>query len=436
MQDGGRIQAAIEVLDDVLARRRPVADVLKDWGLSHRFAGSGDRSAIGNLVHDALRRRLSLAHRMGDDAARALAIGAYAFSWGADVDRIDAVFAADRHAPDALTGRERAAISSGRLDDAPGFVRADVPEWLWPAFSEAFGDDAVVEGAALAARAPVDLRVNALKATRDKVLLSLKRFDPEPTPLSPHGIRIAAPAGPKRAPYLQGEPGFAKGWFDIQDEASQVAALLAGGYGGAQIVDYCAGAGGKTLALAAEMGNSGQIYAFDADRRRFGDIRDRLKRAGVRNVQIRPPDGADPLADLRDRADVVLVDAPCTGVGTWRRRPDAKWRMAPGALEIRRKEQAAVLDAAMALVRPGGHLVYATCSLLAAENQDRIAGFVGENPSFGLCDPAEAWLAALGAAMPEHVATDVAGFGRAVRLSPASTGTDGFFIALMRRNTP
>lgn len=434
MQDGGRIQAAIEILGDIADKRRPAADALKDWGVSHRFAGSGDRAAIANLVYDALRRRASLAFKMSDDSPRALALGAYCFGWGNDIDRLEIVFASDRHAPSSLKDHEKIAIRTGDLAGAPDHVAADVPEWLWPSFSALYGGRAIDEGSALSQRAPVDLRVNSLKANRDDVLEALGKFSPEPAPLSPVGIRLPAAGGPKRAPHLQGERSFQKGHFDIQDAASQMAALLAGSHGGAQVVDYCAGAGGKTLALAAEMGNSGQIYAYDADRRRFADIRDRIKRAGVRNVQIRMPDGDAPLSDLHDRADVVLVDAPCTGVGTWRRRPDAKWRMAPGALEIRMREQEAVLNEAKRLVKPGGTLVYATCSMLREENEDRVSAFLAANPVFRLGDPAESWLSVTGDVMPDHVAAEVSGHGRAVRLSPASTDTDGFFVAILRRS--
>ncbi|MBB4302585.1 16S rRNA (cytosine967-C5)-methyltransferase [Rhodobium orientis] len=432
MKDGGRLMAAIEIIDDILSRRRPAADALKDWGLAHRFAGSGDRAAIGNLVFDALRRRLSLAWRMGDDNGRALVLGAYVTMWGKDLADLDAVLGDDRHAPEPLGDAERAALAGEVRDGAPDHVLADVPDWLWPEFVAAFGERAVDEGRALADRAPLDLRVNTLKADREKVMKALSRFGAVETPLSPVGLRIAAPDGPKRLPHVQSEDAFRKGWFEIQDEASQLAALLAGGLGGGQTVDYCAGAGGKTLALAAQSRNAGQIYAHDADQRRFGDIRERLKRAGVRNVQLRGPDG-DTLSDLEGRADTVLVDAPCTGTGTWRRRPDAKWRVAPGALELRIAEQEAVLAEAARLVKPGGHLVYATCSLLAAENEGRIAAFLDANPGFRLAAPGDAWLAATGEAMPEGLRAAVGDRGDCARLTPATSGTDGFFVALMQR---
>ena len=196
------------------------------------------------------------------------------------------------------------------------------------------------------------------------------------TPLSPLGLRIA-PSEDGRGPAVQSEPEFIKGWIEIQDEGSQLAALLSGVKPGEQVVDLCAGGGGKTLALAAMMENHGQIYATDADARRLAPIHDRLTRAGVRNVQVRTPRAkADAVTDLDGKIDCVLVDAPCTGIGTWRRNPDAKWRLRPGSLETRLKEQAAVLDRAATLVRPGGRIVYITCSILPEENDDALAALM------------------------------------------------------------
>ncbi len=439
MRDGGRIAAAIEILTDIDEQRRPAADALKAWGLAHRFAGSGDRGAISSLVLDALRHQASLSWRMGAETPRARAIAAYALVWGHSAEEVDALFAEDRHAPDPLTAEEREALAAGdaRLADAPGHVAADVPEWLWPDFEALFGDDAVAEGAALAGRAPLDLRVNRLKADRERVAAALSRYKPVATAHSPNGLRIALPAGPRRAPHLAAEGAFHKGWFEIQDEASQLAALLAGARAGMQVLDLCAGGGGKALAMAAEMAGKGQIFAHDSDQRRFGDIRERIRRAGAHNIQLRPPAGPQTLDDLKGKMDLVLVDAPCSGTGTWRRRPDAKWRLAPGALDIRAGEQEQVLREGAAHVAPGGRLVYVTCSLLRRENEERIGAFLGAHPAFALCDPGEAWLAALGTAMPDGLRAPVGdgadGAGAALRLTPRLTGTDGFFVAILTR---
>jgi 16S rRNA (cytosine967-C5)-methyltransferase len=428
MRLGGRLAAAIEVLEDIDARHRPAADALKDWGTGHRFAGSADRAVIGNLVFDCLRKRRSLAWRMGSDAPRALALAALR-GWGVSVEEIDKIMAGDPHAPDVLSMAERAALAADNLGEVPDDVRADVPEWLWPSFSAALGENAVEEGAALAARAALDLRVNRLKSDRDKVLKALARFGAQPTVLSPDGVRIAAPAGEGRLPNVRAEAGFRKGWFEVQDEGSQLAALLSGAKAGDQVADICSGAGGKTLALAAMMENKGQVHASDADRHRLKNIFERLKRAGTRNVQVLSPGEGEPLAALEGRMDVVLVDAPCSGSGVWRRHPDAKWRLTEDALSRRMAEQEAVLDQGAALVRPGGRLVYVTCSVLAQENRDQVDAFLGRHAEFGLLPYREAWAATLDTEPPASAD------GRAdlLLLTPARHGTDGFFVAVLKR---
>lgn len=421
--------AAIEALDEIVGRRRPAAEVLKDWGKAHRFAGSGDRARIASLVYDALRRRASIAWRMGDDGARALVLGALAFTRGADIEALAAAFAASPHAPEPITDAERAAIGGSTLDGAPAHVRGDYPEWLDASLARSFGDDRAAEGEALAQRAPLDLRVNALKADRAKVARSLAHLKPGETPLSPWGLRI--PLGDDgRGPPVQAEPAHLKGLFEVQDEGSQLAALIAGAAPGQQVVDLCAGAGGKTLALAAQMQNRGQIYAHDRDVRRLKPLFERADRADVRNMQLRAPKGGqNVLADMEGRADLVLVDAPCTGAGTWRRNPDAKWRMRPGALDVRTAEQDEVLELAAPLVKPGGRLVYVTCSLLMEENEDRVAAFRGRHPTFASMPAAEA---AVGAGLPQLAAFANAA-GDALLLSPRRSGADGFFVAVLTR---
>ena len=226
--------------------------------------------------------------------------------------------------------------------------------------------------------------MNSLKTTREKVLHALRRFEPAPTPYSPLGVRIAAGSGPSRSPHVEAEPGHGKGWYEVQDEGSQLATLLAGAHAKEQVLDLCAGAGGKTLALSAAMENTGQLYAYDADRMRLRPIFERLKRAGVRNVQVLQPGDPEALAALEGRIDRVVVDAPCTGSGVWRRRPDAKWRLSRQMLEARLADQRAVLDQAAPLVKPGGRLVYITCSVLPEENRDQVEAFMARFPGFEL----------------------------------------------------
>jgi 16S rRNA (cytosine967-C5)-methyltransferase len=424
-----RIAAAIEILGDIDEKRRPASDALKDWGLARRFAGSKDRSSIAGLVYDALRRKASSAWLMDEESPRAIVLGALRLSRGLAIGEIDALFSGVDHAPSRLTPREEERLKRSSLEGAPDHIRGDYPQWLSAAFAESFGERAAAEGEALARRAPLDLRVNSLKGERAKAMTALAHLSPRETPFSPVGLRIET-SGEVRAPALGAEPAYAKGLVEIQDEGSQLAAILANPGPGAQALDLCAGGGGKTLALAALMNNQGQIYATDADGRRLAPIFDRLKRAGARNIQVRAPRGdKDILGDLVQRCDVVLIDAPCTGSGAWRRNPDAKWRIRPGALEQRIRDQKETLENAWKYVKIGGRLVYVTCSLFKAENEDRIAEFLSQRPDFL---PVEAAHLARSAGVPALVERASA-LGPGLRLSPLQTYTDGFYIAALAR---
>lgn len=433
MRPGARLQAAIEVLEDVEARKRPAADALKDWMLSHRFAGSKDRADIGDTVFGAMRWRNSSAYRFGADTPRAWVLGAQAFGFGMDVGGLEASFN-DPHAPSALTEAERAALRGARtLGEAPAHVRGDYPEWLDASFVRAFGDERAEEGAGLAAPAPLDLRANTLKTTRERLVAALaespRLAGPPPlTPYSPDGVRVPWAQG--RAFPWATEQSFLKGWFEVQDEGSQIAALLAGAKPGMQVADVCAGGGGKTLALSALMQNKGQLYAFDVDGRRLAPLHERIERAGVRNVQVRAPARTkDVLADLHGKMDVVFVDAPCTGSGTWRRAPDSKWRLGPNALAKRLEEQQQALDIAAPLVKPGGRLIYVTCSVLPEENGDAVDAFLARSEGFAPA-PFVAPNAEIGT-LVERCKLDDA--GTRIQLSPRRAGCDGFFVASLSR---
>ena len=429
MTPGGRLAAAIEVFAEIETRHRPAAEALKDYGLAHRFAGSKDRAAVASYVFDALRRRASAAWLMGADTPRAILLGALARARGLDVAAIAGLCSGEAHAPEALSAAEEQALTRCSLEGASAAVLGDFPDWLEPSFRATFPETLAAEMQAMAARAPLDIRVNTLRATREKVTTALAHLEPAPTPYAPNGLRL--PLGPDgRGPALSGEPAFIKGLVEVQDEGSQLAALLAAAKPSEQVLDLCAGGGGKTLALAALMDNKGQIYASDTEGRRLMGLYPRLAKSGARNVQLRSPrKGVPPLDDLKARCDLVLVDAPCTGTGTWRRNPDAKWRVRPGALEQRIKEQDAVLAQASAYVKPGGRIVYVTCSLLIEENEARVAAFLAARPDYVLRPAAEVATSAGLAALVDFA--DPTGTG--LRLSPLRTGTDGFFVAEMVR---
>ena len=306
----------------------------------------------------------------------------------------------------------------------PRAVANDVPEWLEPYLERVFGKSLEREMAALNASAPIDLRVNLLKTDRETArrALAAAGVRTEPTPWSPIGLRLA-----ERMP-LSGLTAFKDGLFDVQDEGSQIAALLAGARPGMRVVDFCAGAGGKTLALAAGMANRGKLVACDVSARRLERAARRLRRAGVGNVERRT------LASERDKwvkrhaggFDRVFVDVPCLGTGTWRRNPDAKWRSRPEDLAELVERQQQILRSAARLVRPGGRLVYATCSLLREEDEAQSEAFLADAPDFSLVPAARAWEETIGGNSP--------GGEDYLFLTPARHGTDGFFVAVFERS--
>jgi 16S rRNA (cytosine967-C5)-methyltransferase len=384
-----RLRAAIDVLETIEAGRDTADRVLSAWGRAHRFAGAKDRAAIADHVYACLRRRRSLAWPLRSDSARAAVIG-LAASGGSDPA---ALFTGQGHAPAALTADERAALAEPP-PPPPDPVRLDYPDWLDAPLRQSLGPRFEASMAALQDRAPLDLRVNTLKAdpAAAAAALAAEGVATAPGPLSPTCLRAApgAPVARSRA--------YADGLVELQDAASQAVADFAAARPGETVLDFCAGGGGKTLALAAAMGGRGRLVAHDADPRRMRDLPARLERAGAR---AETP-GAGGMAALRGACDLVLVDAPCSGSGSWRRDPLGKWRLTPERLEDIAQAQREALSAAAAHVRPGGRLVYATCSLLICENDARFQAWLGAAPA------------------------------RALRLTP-DMGGDGFYAAAARR---
>jgi 16S rRNA (cytosine967-C5)-methyltransferase len=425
MKLAGRVQAAIDILDEVLSRHRATSEALKDWGKAHRFAGSGDRHAIGTLVYDGLRQRLSAGVQGGGDAARNIVLGVLRGGWDLPVDDI-AALTKEQYGPAALTEDEEKALHATPVALA-SHVAGNYPDWLSPVFKKLFGDKAALEGVALAQRAPVDLRVNTLKTDRAAVQAALAGFAAVPGPYVQTSLRIAAPLPTGKHVNVEVEPAHGMGWFEVQDTASQIAAALTGVKPGETVADICAGAGGKTLALAALMQNKGRLVAHDIDKHRLRPIFERITRSGASCIEVL---AAEQGAGMQARYfDCVVVDAPCSGSGTWRRKPDAKWRLTRKTLDARLVDQRNVLARGAALVRRGGRLCYFTCSLLPEENTAQVHAFLAANLDFKLVPYTEQWAAAIGGFAP----ASADGSKETLLLTPYQHDVDGFFVAVMKR---
>jgi 16S rRNA (cytosine967-C5)-methyltransferase len=412
MTPGARLSAAIEVLDRIASSRQPADQVLKAWGVRNRYAGSGDRRAIADRVYACLREQ------GGQGAGRRMVLA----SLGLPLPEIEALFSGERHAPAALTDEEREWLAGLSAEPAlPGFIQSEL--------RRAFGDDWSEEAdALLRSRAPLGLRVNTLKSDVQAVAEAVFEhgYPFEAARMSAVGLRVQPGAD------VQAFDLFEAGAFEVQDEGSQVAAWLAGAKPGETVVDYCAGGGGKTLALGQAMQGQGELIACDLDPRRLDAIRPRLERAGVK-AQLRRLDQPGAMADLAGKADRVLVDAPCSGSGTWRRRPEEAWRITEGEVRRLHAVQLEVLSQASALVKPGGRLAYVTCSVLPAENGDVADEFAAAHGDFRPAPLDEAAKTGLLTDFARARLAELSAGGHTVQLSPRRTDTDGFFIALFER---
>jgi 16S rRNA (cytosine967-C5)-methyltransferase len=435
MTPSARIQAAIELTDLILSGDAPADSSLAAYLRERRYIGSGDRRELVERAYAVLRRRAALGwwvRRAGaglEPNGRTLTIAALALIEGWSADRIAGSFDGGRYRPQPLSEGERKlarALEGQSLahPDQPLHVRLEYPEWLEPKLAQAFGAGLETEMAALRTEAPLDLRANLLKATRAQARAALAEsgLEAEETPLSPWGLRL-----PGRVA-LGNVPAFQAGLVEVQDEGSQLVALLTDARPGSRVCDFCAGAGGKTLALAATMQNKGQITACDVLPGRLERSAVRLKRAGVHTVErVELESERDPwVKKHKARFDRVLVDAPCTGIGAWRRNPDAKWRLTAERLAELASLQGRILASAARLVKPGGRLVYATCSLLPEENEAQVQAFLAAHAEFAQVSLSELWAQLLPGVPPP---TD----GAALTLTPARHGTDGFFLAVLER---
>src|SRR5229473_406072 len=442
MTPGARVAATIELLDEIVSRsERPADLVLNAFFRARRFIGSGDRRAVAERVWGILRRHGQLYWWLertrhpafhGGGSARAIVAADLLLTDKLELRQVEAMFDGGTYRPAPLDEAELRALRqmeghSLPHPDQPDWVRLNVQEWVAPHLKEAYGEAWGREIAALENPPPVDLRVNRLKTTLKDARAALARegIETEPMRYAPSGLRLK-----RRLSVVAGD-AFQNGLVEIQDEGSQLVAALVDGKPGMQVADYCAGAGGKTLAIAAGMNNKGRVVAMDVYESRLDRSAQRLRRAGAHNVERRAllnkegsPDNAKWLKRQKGAFDRVLVDAPCTGTGTWRRNPDGRWTLRPKDLEELVPKQAAILDAASGLVKSGGGLIYATCSVLPAENERQIEGFLAAHPDFELVPVANLWPETIGTEPPAQNAESPF-----LRLSPLRHGTDGFFAA-------
>jgi 16S rRNA (cytosine967-C5)-methyltransferase len=447
MTPGARIQAAIELLGLIEAAPVPAERVVTAYHRARRYIGSKDRRAVGDLVYAVLRGQARLDWWLarvgaadGDEAGRPrrVVLAALVLIEGRGAEELAGLFDGGAYAPAPLEGPERAlvaALTDRDLTDPsqPPWIAVECPEWLWPEFEAGFGAAAADELAAMIAPASLDLRVNTLKGDRAaaRAALAEEGIAAEPAPLSPLGLRV--PVRPGGRPTLSAGRAFESGLVEVQDEGSQLVAILTDARPGMAVADFCAGAGGKTLALAAAMAGEGPLSALDTDQRRLDRAVRRIKRAGARNVTRQRLVGEDWLAHRAGVFARVLVDAPCSGSGAWRRQPDARWRLSPEKLAGYRHTQARILAQAASVVAGGGRLVYATCSLLPSENEAQVAAFLDARPDFTVLPMDRVWAETMvplgGPAAPEPAPFS----GPFLQLTPARHGCDGFFAAVFER---
>ncbi|MGD9786600.1 MAG: RsmB/NOP family class I SAM-dependent RNA methyltransferase [Sulfuricellaceae bacterium] len=409
------ISHAIHVLADVLTFQRPADAVLSYFFRHHHEVGARDRDFIAETVYAILRRKRLLDHVAPGATPRKLALAALVKLQGVSLRELEPL----------LKGSEDEwlkAMKAVPTDDLTPAEQADLPDWLWQRLAAEQGEErALALGRAMQQPAPLDLRVNTLLASRDEVLAAFRGegIEAEATPYSPVGIRL------KKKTALNRHPLFLAGKVEVQDEGSQLLALLLAPKRRDMVVDFCAGAGGKTLLLGALMASQGRLYAFDISDKRLNQLKPRLKRSGLSNVHPQLISGENDarIKRLAGKADRVLVDAPCSGLGTLRRNPDLKWRQTPESVTELTAKQAAILASAARLVKNGGRLVYATCSLLREENEGIVEAFLAAHPDFRLASAAQALAEA-------RVALDT---GDYLKLQPQTHGTDGFFAAVMER---
>ncbi len=431
MRDGARIQSSIEILERMQGSKIPMDNNIRDYLHHKRYIGSKDRKAIVELPYNVVRSHARLGwwlNKIGlRDSPRTRVI-AYLMLSGLSQHDVKIRFVDDKYCPGALSEDELNAIQAleGQAltqEEMPASVRCECPDWAKEKLEALYSDEFEAQLNAMLDPAPLDLRVNTIKIDVEQAQNSLKKDEVETvrTPYSPYGLRTIG------KPYMSATKAFHKGFVEIQDEGSQLISYVCGVKPGMRVLDYCAGGGGKTLGLAAQMEGKGIIFATDNDSRRLEKGRRRYKKADVHNIEVRSLEDEKNRKWLRrqkDAMDVVLVDAPCSSSGTWRRNPDLRWNQYGPSLEEIKTSQAEILERVADKVKVGGRLVYATCSLFAEENEEQIALFLENHPEYKVLSMPDIWPKDV---TPCPVETDY------LRLTPKDHQTDGFFTAVLLR---
>lgn len=434
MREPARIQCAIDLLARINAGRIPMDNVIRDFMAARRFIGSKDRTQIVERVYRIIRAHARLGWWMVQgkrpDTSRARVLADLVLNDQAAYENLQGLFTQGQYDPGPLDQDEIAfaAFLHGKTITNPAMpacIRAECPDWATEKLQILFGDDFEAQAAAMIDPAPLDLRVNTIKGTVDEAidLLKADKVFVERMAYSPIGLRA------RGKPFMGDTRAYKKGLVEIQDEGSQLIGLISGAKPGMRILDFCAGGGGKTLVLAAMMNNKGNIVATDNDARRLEKGKPRFRKAGVHNVELRCLEDEQHRKWLRRQKgamDVVLVDAPCSSSGTWRRNPDLRWKCYGPTLEEIVRMQAEILDKVADKAKPGGRLVYATCSLFPEENEGQIAAFLERHPDYEVLDLEKAW---------EGLESPPPCKGPYLRLFPKTHGTDGFFAAILQRKS-
>lgn len=434
MLPSSRIHATIELLEELFTgwqseKRFPADKVIDRYFKNRRYIGSGDRAYVGELFYWILRNLSLCQWRVGTQTnARLLVFSALQLRKEYKLAELEQLCDGSKYAPHTITDSERTALLKPQEGTPPDHVRLNYPEWLEPQLRLSMKDEFEKGMLALSEQASTDLRANTLKTTREALVaeLNAEGFPCDETPSSPVGVRLQ-----KRMPIFT-SPLFKAGHFEVQDEGSQMVAGLVGAKPGMKVIDFCAGAGGKTLAIAAQMHNKGRILAWDVSAKRLLQIKERLKRAGVDNVQTHVIESESDAFIKRHKAtaDRVLVDAPCSGTGTWRRNPDLKWRFSAQDLQEVAALQTTILQSASRLVAVGGRLIYATCSILPCENDEQVEKFIKNNANFRVVCAKKVWN---NICAQEDTGEQENAPASYLSVTPHQDGVDGFFAAVLER---